>query len=261
MTAPVLSPVSQGSLQLASSFRLQVNTAYDQDLAVQPTAVWATVFDVIDFSPGTPEWDKVDTTTYDNADPNSGIVTKSQRKVAQARTAVGQRLRIKHGDPAENAGWEELRDGSKNNRLCQVRWFNASDPTENGEQAIVDVTYDRQGGAAADRGVDAFSLELTQPAIAFANPMTAGIVPNATSATPTSTAAASKLVVTITGTGFAGVTGAAGVKFGAINADHYWVDSDTQITAITPVGSAGAANITVTGPGGADSTPVTHTRT
>lgn len=261
MSSPQLAPVSQGAMQLASAFRLQVNITYDQDLAVQPTADWRTVFDMVDFNPGTPEWDKVDTTTYDNADPGTGIVTKSQRKVAQARTASGQRLRIKHGDPAENAGWEALRDGSKLNRLRQVRWFNASDPTENGEQAIVDVTYDRQGGAPTDRGVDAFSLELTGPATPFANPMTAGIVPNATSATPTSTDAASKLVVTIAGTGFAGVTGAAGVKFGALNADHYWVDSDTQITAITPVGTAGAANITVTGPGGADSTPVTHTRT
>lgn len=261
MTAPQLAPESQGALQLASAYRLQVNTAYDQDLAVQPTAVWAPVFDVIDFNPGTPEWDKVDTTTYDNADPITGIVTKSQRKVAQARTASGQRLRIKHGDPDENAGWEALRDGSKNNRLCQVRWFNASDRTEAGEMAVVDVTYDRQGGAPADRGVDAFSLELTGPAEAVTNPMGADVLPNATSASPTSAAAASKIVVVITGTGFSGVSGAAGVKFGAINADHYWVDSDTQITAVTPVGSAGAANILVTGPAGADSTPVSFTRT
>lgn len=253
MTAPILKPESQGSLQLASSYRLQVNTAYNQDLAVQVTPVWATVFDVIDFTPGTPEWDKIDTTTYDSADPTTGIVTKSQRKVAQARTASGQRLRINHGDPDENAGWQELRDGGKLNRLCQVRWFNASDRTEPGEMAIVDVTYDRQGGAAADRGVDAFSLELTGPAESIANPMGAGVVPNATSVAPTSAAAG--VMVTITGTG---LTGATAVKFGSTNAAMFVVDSDTQIRAVV-AGTAGSKPIEVTTPGGVDSTPVAFT--
>lgn len=253
MTAPQLAPESQGALQLASAYRLQVNTAYDQDLAVQPTAVWAPVFDVIDFNPGTPEWDKVDTTTYDNADPITGIVTKSQRKVAQARTASGQRLRIKHGDPDENAGWEALRDGSKNNRLCQVRWFNASDRTEAGEMAVVDVTYDRQGGAPADRGVDAFSLELTGPAESVTNPMGSSVLPNATSVTPTSAAAG--VMVTVTGTGF---TGATAVKFGTTNAAMFVVDSDTQIRAVV-AGTTGSKPIEVTTPAGVDSTPVAFT--
>lgn len=256
MSAPLLAPTSQGSLQLASSFRLQVNTAYNQDLAVQPTAVWATVFDIIDFTPGTPEWDKLDTTNYDNADPASGIVTKSQRKVAQSRTVSGQRLRIKHGDPAENAGWVALRDGSKNNRLCQVRWFNASDPAEQGEQAIVDVTYDRQGGAAADRGVDAFSLELQTVATAITNPMTAGVVPDATTVSPTS--AAANTMVVITGTGLAGVNS---VLFGSTPAVHIWPVDDTTLHAVVPSGSAGSQPITVAGPGGTDTTTVAFSRT
>ena len=52
--------------------------------------------------------------------------------------------------------------------------------------------------------------------------------------------------VVITGRNFSTVTGAAGVKFGATNAASYVVDSDQQITAVSPAASAGSVNITVT---------------
>ncbi|MBF6223139.1 IPT/TIG domain-containing protein [Nocardia abscessus] len=52
--------------------------------------------------------------------------------------------------------------------------------------------------------------------------------------------------VTITGTGFADATS---VHFGT-TATSFSIDSPTQITAIAPPGSAGTAQVTVTGPGG-----------
>lgn len=82
-------------------------------------------------------------------------------------------------------------------------------------------------------------------------------VPTITAATPSAAAAAA--TVTITGTGFTGVTGTAGVKFGATNATSYTVVSDTSITAVMPAGSAGAANIVVTNAIGA-SAAFTYTR-
>lgn len=73
-------------------------------------------------------------------------------------------------------------------------------------------------------------------------------VPFIASALPSGAAAGSQ--VTITGSGFTGVTGAASVKFGATNASSYVVVNDTSIVAVMPAGSAGAANIVVTSPAG-----------
>lgn len=69
-------------------------------------------------------------------------------------------------------------------------------------------------------------------------------IPTITAATPTGAAAGA--TVTITGTGFAGLTGVTAVKFGAVNASSYNVVSATQVTAVVPAGTAGAANIVVT---------------
>ena len=65
-------------------------------------------------------------------------------------------------------------------------------------------------------------------------------------------------MVKITGSGFfkngaADVSGAASVKFGAMNATGYMVDDDNTIYALMPAGSAGAANIVVTNSAGASS--------
>jgi hypothetical protein len=53
--------------------------------------------------------------------------------------------------------------------------------------------------------------------------------------------------LTITGIGFMGATG---VSFGTMPASIYAVVSDTEITATTPPGAAGAVNVRVTGPAG-----------
>jgi alpha-tubulin suppressor-like RCC1 family protein len=53
--------------------------------------------------------------------------------------------------------------------------------------------------------------------------------------------------VTITGSGFLGATS---VRFGGVEAQSFVVNSDTQITAVTPASSAGSADVTVTTPRG-----------
>jgi hypothetical protein len=85
-------------------------------------------------------------------------------------------------------------------------------------------------------------------------PAPAQAVANVTAATPT--AAAAGTLVTITGTGF---TAATGVKFGATAALLFIVDSDTQIRAVVPPGTAGAANVTVQNAAG-NSNSLTYTR-
>jgi hypothetical protein len=71
--------------------------------------------------------------------------------------------------------------------------------------------------------------------------------PTVTGVSPSSGPTAGGTSVVITGTD---LTGATAVKFGGTNASSYTVNSATQITAISPPGSAGTVDITVTTAGG-----------
>ncbi len=76
-------------------------------------------------------------------------------------------------------------------------------------------------------------------------------LPTITSVTPAAGPAAGGTSVVITGTGFAGLSGAAAVRFGTVNATSYVVNSATQISAVAPAGTAGTTvDVTVTTPAG-----------
>ncbi|MEU8488004.1 IPT/TIG domain-containing protein [Streptomyces sp. NPDC048641] len=72
-------------------------------------------------------------------------------------------------------------------------------------------------------------------------------VPVVTGVAPSSGPTSGGTSVTLTGTGF---TGATTVTFAGVPATSFIVNSATQITAVTPAGSAGAAVVSVTTPGG-----------
>jgi hypothetical protein len=93
----------------------------------------------------------------------------------------------------------------------------------------VDVRVSTQGGTSATSAGDQFSYTAA---------------PTVTSISPTSGPAAGSTSVTITGTGFAGTAGAGTVKFGAVNAASYTVNSPTSITAVSPPGT-GTVDVTV----------------
>ncbi|MFF7233174.1 IPT/TIG domain-containing protein [Streptomyces sioyaensis] len=78
--------------------------------------------------------------------------------------------------------------------------------------------------------------------------------PTVTSVSPTSGSAAGGTSVTVTGTGF---TGATAVRFGATQATSFTVNSDTQITAVTPQGT-GTVQVTVTTSAGTSNQFVTY---
>ena len=80
----------------------------------------------------------------------------------------------------------------------------------------------------------------------FGNP-----APAVTGVSPTTGLTTGGTTVTITGTSFIGVTG---VKFGSTAAASFSVNSETQITAVSPAGSAGTVDITVTTAGGTSAT-------
>jgi alpha-tubulin suppressor-like RCC1 family protein len=75
----------------------------------------------------------------------------------------------------------------------------------------------------------------------------AGPAPIVKKLSPKKGPAAGGTVVTITGTGFTGVTA---VKFGSTRAKHFTVNSSTSITAESPAASPGTVNLTVTTPNG-----------
>lgn len=140
--------------------------------------------------------------------------------------------------------------------VAHIRYYHkpesgTPDPTDAYEgYATVAVSRANTG---ADGAVERLSVTLTGkgPRAEIVNPFTgwAATVPTLTSALPSGAAVGSQ--VTVRGTGFSGVTGAAGVKFGTVNATSYTVVDPTTIVAVVPAGSAGAANIVVTSPAGA----------
>ncbi|WP_178128966.1 autotransporter domain-containing protein [Pseudomonas sp. PB120] len=70
-----------------------------------------------------------------------------------------------------------------------------------------------------------------------------GAAPTITAVSPNSGPTTGGTIVTITGSGF---TGATRLTFGSVNASAFTVNSDTQITASSPTGSAGIVDVVVT---------------
>jgi hypothetical protein len=101
-----------------------------------------------------------------------------------------------------------------------------------GSAGTVDVTVTTPGGTSATSTADNYTY--------FA-------VPTVTNVAPSAGPLGGGTSVTITGTGFNGVTA---VHFGANAATGVVVNSATSITAISPAGSAGTVEITVSTPGG-----------
>ncbi|MGY3117865.1 hypothetical protein ACVWXQ_001802 [Bradyrhizobium sp. S3.14.4] len=138
--------------------------------------------------------------------------------------------------------------------------FHPTNPNQNGQsakagQAEIDITLNSKTGGGQDSitlyytpGCSDFNVGCSGSSIAN-TPYTFTInlpSPTVTSISPTTGPLAGGTSVVITGANFTGTTGAGGVKFGATNATSYTVNSNTQITATAPAGSAGTVDVTVT---------------
>src|SRR5205823_6344644 len=105
-----------------------------------------------------------------------------------------------------------------------------------GTAGTVDVTVTTAGGTSATGLPDLYTYV---------------VAPSVSAIAPASGPAAGGTSVKITGSGLSGATG---VKFGAKDASSFTVDSNGQITATSPAGTAGAVGVTVLGPGGTSAT-------
>jgi hypothetical protein len=102
---------------------------------------------------------------------------------------------------------------------------------------IVDIRATSPAGSSPIVTADAYTYFLAIPTT---------FAPVITSLNPTLGPTVGGTTVVITGSGFTGVTGPNGVKFGALNATSYTVDSDTQITAIAPAHAVEIIDVVVT---------------
>ena len=102
-----------------------------------------------------------------------------------------------------------------------------------GTVGVVDVTVLTPLGLSATGAADQFTYQ--------------SAVPTVTGLSPSTDTTAGGTVIAITGTNFATVTG---VTFGGIPASQFTVLSNTSITAVDPVQSAGSATVQVTNPDG-----------
>lgn len=151
-----------------------------------------------------------------------------------------------------------------NSAAGHFRWYD--DPT--GWEPNPDEAYEGRGTVAVTRqntGNDqiaglTFTITGQGRRTRISNPSTAsaGTAPALATALPSG--AAQGALVTITGSGFTGVTGATGVRFGGTNATSYVVVNGSKIVAVMPAGSAGSAPVTVTHPTTGVSAPLAYTR-
>ncbi|MGX0962453.1 hypothetical protein AB7M63_002902 [Bradyrhizobium japonicum] len=160
-----------------------------------------------------------------------------------------------------NSGNQQLTAADYNPTTAKATYtFHPTNPNQNGQtanagQAEIDITLNSKTGSGADSitlyyapGCSDFTASC--PGSSIANTPFVFTInlpsPTVTSISPTSGPLAGGTSVVITGTNFTGTTGAGGVKFGATNATSYTVNSNTQITATAPAGSAGTVDVTVT---------------
>jgi hypothetical protein len=99
---------------------------------------------------------------------------------------------------------------------------------------VVDVTVGNESGTSTTSAADRFTY-----------------APTVSSISPTSGSTGGGTTVIITGSGF---TGATAVNFGATAATAFTVNSATRITAISPAGTAGTVDVTVSNSGGTSTT-------
>lgn len=104
-------------------------------------------------------------------------------------------------------------------------------------------TWTPDGGNMESLDTVAFSLTGRGKRNAIEHPEGAAL--KAAIATILPSGAPAAATVAIEGAGFTGITGAAGVKFGGVNATSYQVLSDGTILAVVPAGAAGEVQVIV----------------
>ena len=164
---------------------------------------------------------------------NAGVYDPGQELLRAARFQFGAQVRI------------------------YVRWYDRNGSTDAYSMYSI-VSWTASKTAVADVEEVTVALQSDGTITQIANPYLAAVLPVVTLITPSG--AGTGQAVAIQGTGFAGATGAAAVKFGGTAAASYTVQSDQLITAVLPTGSAGVITVSVTTPAGTSTATNNYTR-
>lgn len=234
--------MSATSTTLARKWAFQVTA--DLNLATG----WTTVAGLNDFDP------EVTPNLEDSSDYDTNGWTSSEPTMQSWTASATFFRRITGGiyDPGQEILRETVGQFGAAARVG-ARWYDKnSGPEANSGIAIP--TWKRSN--TAYKNLEQVQATLTGTDIALnqniTNPASGAAIPVILSATPSGAAAGA--LVTITGSGFLGTIPTTGVKFAAVNATAWVVESDNLIVAIMPTGSAGPAAITVTNAAGASAT-------
>lgn len=202
----------------------------------------------------------VDVATYDD----KGATNQAKLGDSAAVSFTVQARRNADGSylPEVQALIDAAKPGTRGNAATvEVRYYDSLG-ADFACQGIYSVQVDRGATGNADPGGWSVSLTGKGQVTPIANPAPAGGSPTAapvvSSALPS--AAAAGAIVTIKGAGFAGITLATAVKFGAAAATSISVVGDSTIVAVVPAGTAGSAPITVTHPDNGASNALAYTR-
>lgn len=225
------SPAVQGQSQLANKWALLIDSTPD----TSPT--WVPVFGISTFTP------QRSYTTQDNTDFDSdGWASTKQTQRGHSVTGTVQRKKYAN---LEDAGQKALRKAAESALDIHALYFDRYYGDEAFE-GYYSPNWEPQGGGATDLESANFTLNGQGALIPVTNPL--WVAPTVTSALPSAAAVGTE--VTVVGTGFSGLTGAAAVKVGGTNATSYIVDSTKQLRLIMPAGSAGSAPILIVNPWG-----------
>ena len=239
------------AVQLPAGSELGKSYEYGVDVNVgtRATPIWRTVRRIFNFSQ-VPTPITHDSQTYDDKGSPasevggwSWVLSFASQIIRSAST--GQYL------PEIEALRQRTLPGSIGSLAeIEIRWYHkpangTPNPVDAG-QGIATVAWTRQN-TGPDGSVEVWNWTLTGVGsyTPIANPWTGWDVttPAVTGATPENAAAGQQ--VQIVGTGFDGVSGTDGVKFGTADAAGYIVLNSSTIVAVMPAGSAGSAAIKV----------------
>jgi hypothetical protein len=225
----------------------------DIDVATYPAVDWQRLYGIEEIKP------------VDELRTEGDETIEDQGSMREAVTGYNTRWEIKliHRTATDGITWNTVQaflkakfEASKVSTLSGefgVRVYDR-DGRDDAKQARAYVkAWNPDGGGGGARDTISLVIQSQGPVSLVTNPL-AGTVPAVTMLSPITGPTAGGTAVLIKGSKFTGVTGAAGVKFGANNATSYTFVDDSTIVAVAPAGTAGAKDVTVTTPGGTSPT-------